>query len=282
MTLYSLHDFRLTPSITVSESDNRQLTVLALAGSGHTTDAADDLLHELERARVVDDRDLPPDIVCMGSLVTFRTDDGRETMARLVFPEEADIAARKISVMTPVGTALIGLRSGQSIGTLVSVVTQIEDLPADPADRAFWDRDLIAEGIALAGLAFARPPLAIYTIQAMIAATHASAREATDTDWSRIVGYYDLLLRADPSPIVALNRAVAIAMRDGPAAGLALIDPLAAGDLANYRFAHAARADLLRRLGHKDEARAAYDRALELTGQGQERTFLLGRIEELR
>jgi regulator of nucleoside diphosphate kinase len=115
MTLYSLHDFRLTPSITVSESDNRQLTVLALAGSGHTTDAADDLLHELERARVVDDRDLPPDIVCMGSLVTFRTDDGRETMARLVFPEEADIAARKISVMTPVGTALIGLRSGQSI-----------------------------------------------------------------------------------------------------------------------------------------------------------------------
>ena len=149
-------------------------------------------------------------------------------------------------------------------------------------DRAFWDRDLIAEGIALAGLAFARPPVAIYTIQAMIAATHASAREATDTDWSRIVGYYDLLLRADPSPIVALNRAVAIAMRDGPAAGLALIDPLAAGDLANYRFAHAARADLLRRLGHKDEARAAYDRALELTGQGQERTFLLGRIEELR
>jgi RNA polymerase sigma-70 factor (ECF subfamily) len=148
-------------------------------------------------------------------------------------------------------------------------------------DRAFWDRDLIAEGIALAELAFARPPVALYTIQAMIAATHASAREAADTDWSRIAGYYDLLLRADPSPVVALNRAVAIAMRDGPAAGLALIDPLAAGELANYRFAHAARADLLRRLGRPDEAKAAYARALELTEQGTERAFLQRRLAAL-
>ena len=115
MTLYSLHDLRLTPNILVSESDNRQLTVLALAGSGHTTDEADDLLHELERARIVADRDLPPDIVRMGSLVHFRSGDGRETIAQLVFPEEADIASRKVSVLTPVGTALIGLRSGQSI-----------------------------------------------------------------------------------------------------------------------------------------------------------------------
>jgi RNA polymerase sigma-70 factor (ECF subfamily) len=115
----------------------------------------------------------------------------------------------------------------------------------------------------------------------MIAATHASAREAADTDWSRIAGYYDLLLRADPSPVVALNRAVAIAMRDGPAAGLALIDPLAAGELANYRFAHAARADLLRRLGRPDEAKAAYARALELTEQGTERAFLQRRLAAL-
>jgi len=115
MTLYSLHDFRLTPNIILSETDNRQLTVLALAGSGHTTEEADDLLHELERARVVADRDLPHDTVRMGSLVHFRNGDGRETVARLVYPEEADIASRKISVLTPVGTALIGLRSGQSI-----------------------------------------------------------------------------------------------------------------------------------------------------------------------
>jgi len=115
MTLYSLHDFRLTPNIMVNETDNRQLTVLALAGSGHTSDEADDLLHELERARVVADRDLPADVVRMGSLVTYRTSDGRESMAQLVFPEQADIAARKISVLTPVGTALVGLRSGQSI-----------------------------------------------------------------------------------------------------------------------------------------------------------------------
>ncbi len=148
-------------------------------------------------------------------------------------------------------------------------------------DRAFWNRDLIAEGTALAQLSFARPPVASYTIQAMIAATHAAAREAADTDWARIVGLYDLLLRAEPSAVVALNRAVAMAMRDGPEAGLAIIDPLAAGELANYRFAHAARADLLRRLGRLDEARAAYKRALELTAQGVERRFIEERLQEL-
>ena len=106
---------------------------------------------------------------------------------------------------------------------------------------------MIAEGTVLAELAFARPPVGAYTIQAMIAATHASATIASQTNWPLIVAFYDLLLRAEPSPVVALNRAVAIAMRDGPAAGLALIDPLASGELATYRFAHAARADLLRR-----------------------------------
>ena len=148
-------------------------------------------------------------------------------------------------------------------------------------DRAFWNRDLIAEGTALAELAFARPPVASYTIQAMIAAAHATAREAADTDWRRIVALYDLLLQAEPGPVVALNRAVAVAMRDGPSAGLTLIDPLAGGELANYRFAHAARADLLRRLGRNDEARAAYGRALELTGQSAERDFLEGRLRQL-
>lgn len=148
-------------------------------------------------------------------------------------------------------------------------------------DRALWDRDMIAEGTVLAELAFARPPVGAYTIQAMIAATHASATIASQTNWPLIVAFYDLLLRAEPSPVVALNRAVAIAMRDGPAAGLALIDPLASGELATYRFAHAARADLLRRLERKSEARTAYERALALADQAAEREFLQSQIARL-
>lgn len=151
----------------------------------------------------------------------------------------------------------------------------------DDQDRTLWDRGLIAEGTMLAEHAFARPPVGAYTIQAMIAATHAAASTAAPTNWSRIASLYDLLLRADPSPIVALNRAVAIAMRDGPEAGLALIDPLASGELSNYRFAHAARADLLRRLGRSDEARTAYERALALADQAAERDFLRSRIDLL-
>jgi RNA polymerase sigma-70 factor (ECF subfamily) len=148
-------------------------------------------------------------------------------------------------------------------------------------DRAFWNRDLIAEGTALAQLAFATPPVGTYTIQALIAATHAAAREATDTDWRRIASLYDLLVQAEPGPITELNRAVAIAMRDGPDAGLALIEPLVSGPLATYRFDHAARADLLRRKGRKEDARATYQRALELTSQSAERRFLQRRLAQL-
>jgi RNA polymerase sigma-70 factor (ECF subfamily) len=148
-------------------------------------------------------------------------------------------------------------------------------------DRAFWNRDLIAEGTALAQLAFATPPVGTYTIQALIAATHAAAREAADTDWGRIASLYDLLVQAEPGPITELNRAVAIAMRDGPDAGLALIEPLVSGPLATYRFAHAARADLLRRKGRKEDARATYQRALELTSQSAERRFLQRRLAQL-
>lgn len=151
----------------------------------------------------------------------------------------------------------------------------------DGQDRTLWDRALIAEGTALARRAFAQPPVCSYTVQAMIAAVHTAAPAPADTDWARIVDLYDLLLRAESSPVVELNRAVAVAMRDGPDAGLALIDPLTAGTLADYRFAHAARADLLRRLGRTGEARAAYQRALELTGQAAERTFLLERLDAL-
>ena len=149
-------------------------------------------------------------------------------------------------------------------------------------DRSRWDRARIAEGAALLGRASSPGPVGPYTLQAAIAAAHAEAPTAEATDWDRIVGLYDLLARADPSPVVELNRAVAVAMRDGPAAGLALIDALlAAGQLGGYHLAHAARADLLRRLGRPDDARAAYRRALDLTRQGPERRFLERRLREL-
>ena len=149
-------------------------------------------------------------------------------------------------------------------------------------DRSRWDRARIAEGAALLRRAISSGPVGPFTLQAAIAAAHAEAPTAEATDWDRIVGLYDLLVRADPSPVVELNRAVAVAMRDGPAAGLALIDALlAAGQLGGYHLAHAARADLLRRLGRPDDARAAYRRALDLTRQGPERRFLERRLREL-
>jgi len=149
-------------------------------------------------------------------------------------------------------------------------------------DRSRWDRARIAEGAALLRRAISSGEVGPYTLQAAIAAAHAEAPTAEATDWDRIVGLYELLVRADPSPVVELNRAVAVAMRDGPAAGLALIDALlAAGQLGGYHLAHAARADLLRRLGRPDDARAAYTRALDLTRQGPERRFLERRLREL-
>jgi RNA polymerase sigma-70 factor, ECF subfamily len=152
----------------------------------------------------------------------------------------------------------------------------------DDQDRSLWNREHIAEGLALVERALSSRRFGPYTLQAAIAAVHAQATTAAVTDWAEIVGLYDLLARADPSPVVELNRAVAVAMRDGPLAGLALIDAiLARGDLVDYRFAHAARADLCRRLGRTAEARASYERALDLTRQEPERRFLERRLGEL-
>ena len=152
----------------------------------------------------------------------------------------------------------------------------------DAQDRSLWNRDQIAEGSALVERAFASRRFGPYTLQAAIAAVHADAASAAATDWGEIVGLYDLLLGADPSPVVELNRAVAVAMRDGPAAGLALVDAiLARGDLQDYRLAHAARADFCRRLGNTAEARASYERAMALTRQEPERRFLERRLAEL-
>lgn len=152
----------------------------------------------------------------------------------------------------------------------------------DEQDRTLWNRTQIEEGSQLVLRTLAARQFGPYTLQAAIAAVHAEAASAAATDWTEIVGLYDVLLRGSPSPVIELNRAVAVAMRDGPAAGLQLIDAIfARGELTDYHLAHSARADLCRRLGHNDDARAAYRRALELTQQEPEQRFLRRRMAEL-
>jgi RNA polymerase sigma-70 factor (ECF subfamily) len=149
-------------------------------------------------------------------------------------------------------------------------------------DRSKWDAGLIAEGRALVERALSTRRFGAYTVQAAIAAVHASAPSAAATDWRQIAALYDALLAISPSPVVELNRAVAVAMRDGPAAGLRLIDDiLGRGDLGGYHLAHACRADLLRRLERRDEARQSYERALALAQQEPERRFLRMRLGQL-
>lgn len=150
-------------------------------------------------------------------------------------------------------------------------------------DRSLWNQDLIAEGITLVERALASKRIGPYTLQAAIAAIHAEAPNSGETDWGQIVALYDLLLRTEPSPIIELNRAVAIAMRDGPTKGLELVDALLKrGELAQYHLAHAARADFCRRLGKFADARASYERALALAKQEPERRFLEKRLAELQ
>src|SRR4051794_5772219 len=152
----------------------------------------------------------------------------------------------------------------------------------DEQDRSLWDREQIAEGVRLVQRALSSVSAGPYAIQAAIAAVHAEAADPAATDWDEIVGLYDVLARADRSPVIELNRAVAVAMRDGPAAGLAIVDAiLGRGDLVDYRLAHAARADLCRRLGRTSDARASYERALALARQEPERRFLAWRLAEL-
>jgi len=149
-------------------------------------------------------------------------------------------------------------------------------------DRRLWNRDLIAEGTRLVERALESRRFGPYTIQAAIAGVHAEAPTPDATDWAEIVGLYDVLWRMDPSPVIELNRAVAVAMRAGPAAGLELVERiLARGDLQDYRFAHAARAELCRRLGRIADARDSFERALALTKQEPERRFIERRLKEL-
>ncbi len=149
-------------------------------------------------------------------------------------------------------------------------------------DRSLWKREFIEEGIALVEAVYAGGEIGVYSIQAAISAVHARAKTAADTEWGSIVALYDLLLRAQPSSVVALNRAVAISMRDGPENGLDLIDQLlSSGELNEYHLSHAARADMLRRLGKREEAAAAYKEALTLARQEPERRFLERRLKEM-
>ena len=149
-------------------------------------------------------------------------------------------------------------------------------------DRSLWNREQIVEGLALVERALSSQRIGMYTIQAAIAAVHAQARTAAETDWAQIVALYDLLLQAEPSPVIELNRAAAVAMRDGPLAGVTIIDAiLARGELADYHLIHSARAELCRRLGRTAEARNSYERALSLTQQEPERRFRQRRLEEL-
>jgi len=209
-----------------------------------------------------------------GGRSLLRTDlcDEAIRLARLLHERIDDAECRGLLALLLLVNARVAART-DAAGDLV---------PLEEQDRSRWDRIAIAEGALLCEQALASGRFGAYALQAAIAAVHAEAATADATDWPQIVGLYDALLRVEPSPVVALNRAVAVAMRDGPDAGLALIDPLLAnGGLAEFHLAWAARADLLRRAGRPAEARAAFERALELVRQEPERRFLQRRLAEL-
>jgi RNA polymerase sigma-70 factor, ECF subfamily len=182
----------------------------------------------------------------------------------------------------PEAMGLLGLMLLQDSRRAARTTLSGELILLEDQNRALWSRDQISEGVSLVRQALSASQVGPYTIQAAIAAVHARAPSSATTDWGQIVALYDLLLQAHPSPVVELNRAVAVAMRDGPEAGLALIDAiLTRDDLKTYHLAHAARADLCRRLGRTAEAHTSYQRALDLAQQEPERRFLKRRLSEL-
>jgi RNA polymerase sigma-70 factor (ECF subfamily) len=203
---------------------------------------------------------------------------------------QADLAAEAIRLARllvqlqpdPESSGLLALMLLHHSRRLARATEDGELITLDDQDRSLWQQQEIAEGAGLVERALVSRRFGSYTLQAAIAAVHAQAPSVAQTDWPQIVGLYDALLGLEPSPVVALNRAVAVAMRDGPEAGVALIEAiLARGELADYRLAHAARADLYRRLGRVAEARESYQRALALTRQDAEQRFLRRRLAEL-
>lgn len=214
---------------------------------------------------------------------SYSRSDG-EAVVDISLSAEAIRLAREVARLLPQGEvfgllALMLLHDSRrdarqdDLGYLVTLEDQ---------DRTRWDRERIQEGLAWLEQALARTPVGPYTLQASIAAVHAQAARAEETDWGRIVRLYGALYRQQPSPVIALNRAVAVAMRDTPAAGLRLLEELASHkEILDYHLFHAARADLQRRAGNRDAARDAYERALALAAQGPERRFLERRLQEL-
>jgi RNA polymerase sigma-70 factor (ECF subfamily) len=210
-----------------------------------------------------------------------------ESLTRGELTEEAIRVTRLLITLLPEpdseASGLLALMLLQESRRSARTTADGEVVLLEDQDRSRWNREQILEGVGLVRQALATRNVGAYTLQAAIAAIHAEAPSSAVTDWNEIVGLYDLLNKVDPSPVVELNRAVAIAMRDGAVQGLLLIDKLlATGELPNYSFAHAGRAELCRRLGRNDEARKSYTRALELMEQGPERRFIERRLRELR
>ncbi|MEX2116989.1 MAG: RNA polymerase sigma factor [Bacteroidota bacterium] len=208
-----------------------------------------------------------------------------QSLTRSDISEEAIRLGRLLTELLPEPEVLglLGLMLLQESRRAARTSADGDLILLEDQDRGLWDRERIKEGIGLVERALASRRFGPYTIQAAIAAVHAEAETADKTDWVQIVGLYDLLLQAEPSPVIDLNRAVAIAMRDGPQAGLDLIDAIfARGNLADYHLAHSARAELCRRLGKTADARASYEKALSLTQQEPERRFLEGRMAGLK
>ncbi|CAN7357348.1 RNA polymerase sigma factor [Rhizobium sp. LjRoot254] len=209
---------------------------------------------------------------------------GGKDILRTELCEEAIRLARLLSehLSNPDIDGLLGLMLLQHSRCAARLNTDGSPTPLADQDRSLWDAAAIGEGRRLVRNALARPPHSTYTLQAAIAAIHADALRTGVIDWAAIVSYYDLLATADPGPVVELNRAIAIGMRDGPEAGLARIDVLlSAGELTDYRYARLAKADFLRQLSRRDEARAEYVSALALTEAGAERIFIERRLSEI-
>jgi RNA polymerase sigma-70 factor (ECF subfamily) len=207
-----------------------------------------------------------------------------ESLMRADLANEAIRLARLLYALLPEPdvAGLLGLMLLQESRRSARATADGDLVLLEDQNRALWNRAWIAEGTALVEAAFAGGEVGVYTVQAAIAAVHAAASTPGETNWNEIVSLYDLLVQAQKSPIVELNRAIAVAMRDGPASGLDLIDPiLARGELTTYHLAHAARADLCRRLGRVPEARQAYQQALEFVVLEPERRFLERRLESL-
>ncbi len=207
-----------------------------------------------------------------------------EALTRCDLSREAIRLGRLLSELLPEPEAigLLGLMLLHESRCVARTSPEGELVLLEEQNRSLWNQDQIAEGLGLVERALSSRRFGPYTLQAAIAAVHAEARTAAATDWAQIVGLYDVLARANPSPVVELNRAVAIAMRDGPSTGLELIDSIMErGDLVDYYLAHSARADLCRRLGRRAEAQASYERALSLARQEPARRFLKRRLNEL-